>query len=105
MGCFDGAEVCQLVDSYILHQLSQLFEHHSDRLYRNDGLAIMKGLSGLETERVKKKIIKVFKDCRLKTIFNPYQGGMVILPSTSCWFSLNDSEKVKALTLAFCSIQ
>ena len=83
MGCFGGAEVCQLVDSYILHQLSQLFEHHSDRLYRNDGLAIVKGLSGLETERVKKKIIKVFKDCGLKTTFNPYQGGVVIFPFPS----------------------
>ena len=30
-------------------------------------------------------------------------GGRVILPP--CWFSLNNSETVKAVTLAFCSIQ
>ena len=38
--------------------------------------------------------------------FNPNLGGGgggVILPT--CWFSLNNSEKVKALTLAFCSVE
>ena len=30
-------------------------------------------------------------------------GGGVILPP--CWFSFNNSETVKAVTLAFCSIQ
>ena len=66
MGCFDGAEVCELVGSYILQQLSQLFKQHSVGLYRDDGLAILKGLSGPETERVKKKVIEVFKDCGFK---------------------------------------
>ena len=60
VGCFNGAEVCELVGNYILQQISQLFEHHSVGLYRDDGLAILKGLSGPETERVKKKVIKVF---------------------------------------------
>ena len=58
--CFDGAEVCELVGSFILQQLSQLFEDQLVRLYRYDDLAIFKGLSGSETKRVKKKIIKVF---------------------------------------------
>ena len=44
MCCFDDAEVCELVGSCILQQLSQLFEHHSVGLYRDDGLAILKGL-------------------------------------------------------------
>ena len=46
--------------------LSQLFEHQSVGLYRNDGRAILKGLPGPETERVKKKVIKVFKDSGLQ---------------------------------------
>ena len=58
MGCFSGAEVCELVGSYILQQLSQHFEHHSAGLYRYDGLAILKSLSGPETERIKEKVIK-----------------------------------------------
>ena len=53
MGCFDDAEVCEVVGSYILQQLSQVFQHHSADLYRDDGLAILKDLSGPETERVK----------------------------------------------------
>ena len=62
---FDGAETCELIGSYILEQLSQLFKHHSVGLYRDDGLAILKELSDPETEKVKKKVIKVFKDCEL----------------------------------------
>ena len=58
MGCFSGAGVCELVGSYILQQLSQHFEHHSAGLYRYDGLAILKSLSGPETERIKEKVIK-----------------------------------------------
>ena len=54
MGCFDGALVCQLAGSFILQQFSQLFEHHSIGLDRDHGLAIFKGLSVPETERVKK---------------------------------------------------
>ena len=61
VGCFDDAEVCELVGNHILQQISQLFEHHSVGLYRDDGLAILKGLSGPEIGRVKKKVIKVFK--------------------------------------------
>ena len=68
--CSDGllcvVEVCELVGSFVLQQLSQLLEHYSAGFYRHDGLAILKRLSGPEVERVKKKIMKVFKDCRLK---------------------------------------
>ena len=67
MGYYDGVvEVCELVGSFVLQQLSQLLEHYSAGFYRHDGLAILKRLSGPEVERVKKKIMKVFKDCRLK---------------------------------------
>ena len=67
IGCFDGAEVCELVGSFILQQLSQLFEDQLVRLYRYDGLAIFKGLSGSETKRVKKKVIKYLKIVDLKS--------------------------------------
>ena len=66
MGCFDGAEVCELVSIYILKQLKDTFQHHSVGLYGDDGIAVMKVLSGPEIERVKKRIIKTFKDCGLK---------------------------------------
>ena len=66
MGYFDVAELCRLVGRCILQQLSQIFEHRSFELYRDDSLAILKSLSGPETERVKKKVIKIFKDCGFK---------------------------------------
>ena len=50
MGCIDGAEVCELVGSYILQQLIKLFKQLSIGVYRDDDLAILKGLSGSETE-------------------------------------------------------
>ena len=55
MSCFDGVEVCESARSHILRQLSQLCEHRSVGLYRDDSLAIMKGLLGPEPESVKKK--------------------------------------------------
>ena len=71
LNSFDSAETCELIGSYILQQLSQLFKHHSVGLYRDDGLAILKELSDPETEKVKKKVIKVFKDCELKITIKP----------------------------------
>ena len=66
MGCFDGEEVCELVGTYILNQLKDTFQHYSVGLYRDDGLAVVNGLYGSEIERIKKRIIKIFKDCGLK---------------------------------------
>ena len=33
IGCFDGAEVCEFVGTYILNQLKDIFQHHSIELY------------------------------------------------------------------------
>ena len=50
----------------ILNQLKDTFEQRSVGVYRDDDLAVVKGLSGSEIERIKKGIVKVFKDCGLK---------------------------------------
>ena len=93
IGCFDGAEVCELVGSFILQQLSQLFEDQLVRLYRYDGLAIFKGLSGSETKRVKKKIIKVFTgtqtiilytSIKALTIQNNFEGDIKSISKRLC---------------------
>ena len=60
MGSYDGAEVCELVGLFILHQLSQLVGVKNIGLYREDGLAILENASGPTSERIKKKIIKLF---------------------------------------------
>ena len=65
MGCYDEAEVCELVGCYILNQLSAVMRKELVGLYRDDGLDIMKKMSGPEIEQKRKQIIKIFKDCGL----------------------------------------
>ena len=63
MGCFDGAEVCELVGSYLLNELKNIT--HSEKLsglYRDDGLGIFHKLSGPQTEQKRKSIVKLFKN-------------------------------------------
>ena len=86
MGCFDGAEVCELVGTYILNQLKGTFQHHLVGLYRDDGLAAVKGLSGPEIERMKKRIIRIFKDCELKITI---KGDLKIVNFLDATFNLH----------------
>ena len=65
MGCFDGAEVCELVGTFILNKLRDLFQINTFGLYRDDELAVTKGLSGPEIERLNKNVLKTFRDCGL----------------------------------------
>ena len=56
---------CELVGTSILNKLKNVFQNNTFVLYRDDGLAVIKGLSGLEIERLKKNVVKTFKDCGL----------------------------------------
>ena len=42
MGCFDGAEVCELVGVYILHLLRTVMRKENVGLYRHSGLGILR---------------------------------------------------------------
>ena len=66
MGCYDGVEVCKLVGSHLLNKLSKIVDKESVGLYRDDGLGVLRNLSGPQTERKRKAIVKVFKDCGLR---------------------------------------
>ena len=57
--------ICELVGTFILNKLKNVFQNNTFGLYRDDGLAVIKGLSGPEIERLKKNVIKTFKDCGL----------------------------------------
>ena len=66
MGAFDGAEVCEAVGNFRLYQLSKNYNKKDIGLYRDDGLAIFKNVSGSKAEKIKKKDIqKLFKDNHL----------------------------------------
>ena len=65
MGCFDGAEVCELVGVYILHLLRTVMRKENVGLYRDNGLGILQNSSGPEIECKRKQIIQIFKSCGL----------------------------------------
>ena len=66
MGCYGGAEFCELVGSHLLKKLSKIVDKESVGLFRDDGLGVSRNLSGPQTERKRKAIVKVFKDCGLR---------------------------------------
>ena len=65
MGSYDGAEVCELVGLYLLTQLEEHIPKEQLGLYRDDGLAAV-ALDGPGVERLRKQVIKLFKDNGLK---------------------------------------
>ena len=63
MGSNDGAEISELVSLLMLSKLVHLFQDNSVGLYRDDGLGVLRNLSGPETERLRKIFVKIFKEC------------------------------------------
>ena len=62
MEAYDGAEVCELVGTYMLSILAEKYNKDDMGLYRDDGLAVFKNASGPQNERIKKDFQKTFKD-------------------------------------------
>ena len=65
IGAFDKAEVCEAVGNFLFYQLSKNYNKKDIGLYRDDGLAIFKNVSGSTAEKIKKDIQKLFKDNHL----------------------------------------
>ena len=61
MGCFGGAELCEIIGIYILTKLQSVLQKDNAGLYRDDGLGVTKELPGPEMERKRKQIIEIFK--------------------------------------------
>ena len=66
MGCYDGAEVCELVGLYILHKLSSKFPKGDIGLYRDDDLAKFKNMNARAGDKARKDFSKVIGDLGLK---------------------------------------
>ena len=56
MGAYDGAEVCEIVVIYMLHLLPKKYNKNNFGLCSDDGLAVLRNKSGVQTEQVKKNI-------------------------------------------------
>ena len=65
MGSYDGAEICELVGLYMLNLVREKFPNLNFGLYRDDGMGAYENLPGPATERLKKSIIKLFKENQL----------------------------------------
>ena len=87
MGSNDGAEVCELVGLYILSILSRKYQKSDIGLYRDDGLAIFKSMSGPRMERIKKDIIATFKKLNLKIVI---ESNMKIVKFLDVTLNLSD---------------
>ena len=87
MGAYDGAEMYELVGTYMLNLLSKKYNKNDFGLYGDDGLAVLKNKSGPQSEQVKKNIQKIFKDHGLDIII---QCNMKIVNYLDVTFNLND---------------
>ena len=66
MGSFDGAEICELVGLYALNKLSARFDSNNIGLYRDDGLALIKGTSPRLADKERKGLCSAFQELGLK---------------------------------------
>ena len=68
MGAYDGVEVCELLGTFLLYKLSLKYNKNDISLYRDDGLAIFKNISGPKSEKIEKNIQKLFKENQLDIV-------------------------------------
>ena len=70
MGAYDGAEVCELVGIYLQSLLGEKYNKTDFGLYRDDGLAVFRNVSGPQSERIKKELQRIFKENHLDIVIS-----------------------------------
>ena len=66
MGAYDGAEVYELVGTFLLEKISEICNKSNIGLYSDDGLSTFRNKSGTQLERMKKKLQRLFKEYDLE---------------------------------------
>ena len=56
MGAYDGVEVWELIGIFLLNLLGQQYNAKNIGLHRVNGLSIFKNCSGLQMEKIKKRL-------------------------------------------------
>ena len=87
MGAYDGTEVCELIDIFLLNLLGRWYDTKNSGLSRDDGLSSFKNCSGPQMEKIKKYLQKVFKNNGLDVII---ECNMKIVNYLDVTFNLND---------------
>ena len=62
MSSFDGADICEPVDVYILKVFGEKYGKERVGLYRDDILVSFETVSGRQAEKINKDVIKIFKE-------------------------------------------
>ena len=60
MGAYDDSEICGLVELFILFKFHQLNKIKHLGLYRDDELAVVKNMSGPQSQKVKKELLEIW---------------------------------------------
>ena len=69
MWAYDSVEICELLGLFILNKFQKLKKKLNNfSLYRDDGVAVIKTMSGPESEKVNKKLQVLFKEFDLNLI-------------------------------------
>ena len=62
MGCFDGAEVSEIVGTYILSKISYYINKKQVGLYHDNGLGPLRNMCGFEMNQTRKNLIKIIQE-------------------------------------------
>ena len=87
MGAYDGAEVCELIGIYMLYLIGKKYDSKNIGLYRDDGLAVLKNVSGPASEKIKKYLQYLFKQKGLQIII---ECNLKVVNYLDVTFNLND---------------
>ena len=67
MGSYDRAELYELIGIYLQSHLTNILSKDNMGLYRDNGLFILRKIKKQQTDRIRKKIINIFKNIDFKT--------------------------------------
>ena len=68
MGSYDGAEVCELIGTFMLSLIGNMYNRNNIGLYRDDKLTVFKNTSNPQSQNVKKSFQKMFENKGLDII-------------------------------------
>ena len=104
-GAYEGVEVFELVGAFPLYKLSLKHNKNDIGFYRDDGLAILKNISGPKLEKVEKDIRKFFKEnqldivikCNMKTL--NYLDVTLNLENSTYPSSQKENDEIKYINI------
>ena len=82
MRCFDGAEVCELVETYALSKIAHEINSRDVILYRDDGLAVLRDVTGSKADRMRKTVCKIFNNLGLRLTIDTVMKAVNVLDVT-----------------------